>query len=583
MKNNKGKNTPLNQKYQNFNLALYCAASTLEKITERKQLSEKYSFFEKHLSLNKIYLETYRTGVTIPREKMEWVIDFFREKGLAVAGGITPTTEASFTNLPPRLLGAFCYNQSEIRKRIKKISTYTASLFDEFILDDFFFTNCTCQTCIEKKGKRSWEEYRLQLMTEVSKNLIVEPAKKENPDVRVIIKYPNWIESFQQTGYNTETQPDIFDSIYTGTETRDSKYTHQHLPRYGSYSLMRWMENVKPGQNDGGWFDRFDCQNNLNHYLEQAYLTVFARARELMLFSFGSLLNTVFVPALGHELKKLDTTAGALDSPRGIAVYEPHHARGEDHLYDYLAMNGLPFEPVPFFPKEENTVFLTKNSTKDSEIINKLKNHLHKGKNAIITSGFLKEMQNKGIQELTSAKHTGQKVNSDLFAIMASGCSFENYYRGSQNILLPVLNYKNNNTWPLAVTINGNNSFPLLLKDHYGKGTLYTLTIPDNFADFEKYPAPVLTLIRKKIMEEQEVYLGGRGDICLFLYDNNTFIIESFRPHNSSVKIHIKGNSVRLFTVPGKQEIKKHRSTDRETVFRVDLQPAAYQVFRFEK
>ena len=583
MKNNRINKPKLNEKYKSINLAVYCAAPTLDRLTDRKELAKKYSFFKKHLSLNKVYLETYRTGVTIPRKKMSWIIDFFRGKNIEVAGGITPTTEESFTDLPPRLLAASCYNHPQIRERIKKISTYTASLFDEFILDDFFFTNCTCQTCIEEKGSRTWEEYRLQLMTEVSKKLIVKPAKKENTEVKVIIKYPNWIESFQQTGYNTEIQPEIFDLIYTGTETRDSKFTHQHLPRYGSYSLIRWMENISHCQNGGGWFDRFDCQNNLNHYLEQAYLTVFSKARELMLFSFGSLLDTVFVPALGHELKKLDKTADILGTPRGITAYEPHHAQGEDHLYDYLGMNGLPFEPTPHFPKEDNTVLLTKNSTQDNKVMEKLKNHLQSGNNAVITSGFLKKMQNKGIKEITSAKYTDQKVNSDIFAVNTRGCSFENYYQGNQNILLPVLNFKNNDTWPLAVTINGNNSFPLLLKDYYGGGTLYTLTIPDNFSDFEKYPSQVLTIIRKSLMENQDVYLEGEGGIGLFLYDNNTLIIESFKPHKSSVKIHIKGNNVKLYSASGEREINKFRSSNQETVFEVKLQPASYKTYRFEK
>jgi len=70
---------------------------------------------------------------------------------------------------------------------------------------------------------------------------------------------------------------------------------------------MRWMENVKPEHNGGGWFDWIDCIHNIGYYLEQAYLTAFSKAKELMLFSLGGLKNTPFIPALGHELEKLDT------------------------------------------------------------------------------------------------------------------------------------------------------------------------------------------------------------------------------------------------------------------------------------
>ena len=50
---------------------------------------------------------------------------------------------------------------------------------------------------------------------------IVDYAKEINPKCHFIIKYPNWYESYQECGYNPEKQKDIFDAIYTGTESRD--------------------------------------------------------------------------------------------------------------------------------------------------------------------------------------------------------------------------------------------------------------------------------------------------------------------------------------------------------------------------
>ena len=68
-----------------------------------------------------------------------------------------------------------------MRARLKEVSEYTASLFDEFIIDDFFFTQCMCEDCVREKGDRSWEEFRLAKMMEVSRDLIIGPAKKVNP------------------------------------------------------------------------------------------------------------------------------------------------------------------------------------------------------------------------------------------------------------------------------------------------------------------------------------------------------------------------------------------------------------------
>ena len=81
-------------------------------------------------------------------------------------------------------------------------------------------------------------------MKDVSENLVVGPAKKVNPKEKMIIKFPNWRESYHATGYRPDVEKDIFDMVYTGTETRASAYQDQHLPTYLSYSLVRWMDEA---------------------------------------------------------------------------------------------------------------------------------------------------------------------------------------------------------------------------------------------------------------------------------------------------------------------------------------------------
>ena len=198
-----------------------------------------------------------------------------------------------------------CYCNEAMRNKLKEVSEYTASLFDEFIIDDFFFTQCMCDDCIREKGDRSWEEFRLAKMQEVSENLVIKPAKKINPKINIIIKYPNWRESYQETGYNPQQQREIFDAIYTGTETRHGALQDQHLPRYLSYSLVRWMENVLPGKNGGGWFDPFEC-DRIDTYLEQAYLTAFAKSKEIMMFCWPAIYNNKRATPLGFMYQKLD-------------------------------------------------------------------------------------------------------------------------------------------------------------------------------------------------------------------------------------------------------------------------------------
>ncbi|MFW6269134.1 MAG: permease [Bacillota bacterium] len=569
--------------YNNFKLAIYCTAPFMDGISGVEKLEKEFAFFEKYIKPDKVYLETHRGSVDLKRQKMEKIIEFFEDKGIEVSGGITPTIKGINTEKQDRFMNVFCYTDKDMREKIKEISEYSASLFDQFILDDFFFTNCTCSSCIEAKGEKSWEEFRLEKMVEVSENLVINPARKVNSDVDIIIKYPNWNEAYQHNGYNTEKQPEIFDYIYTGTETRDSKYTQQDLPRYASYSLMRWMNNVKEAVNLGGWFDSIDCNYNIGYYLEQAYLTAFAKTKEITLFNFSGLNDTAYIPALGHELKKVDKVIGKLGKPEGIPFYQPHHARGEDHLYDYLGMTGVPLEPVPEFPKTEETILLTEDSTTDKHIMEKIKNHLTQGQagNLVLTSGFLVEMMGKGIEEITSVRYTDSKIKSNLFAFKTEGCAFSEYHYSNKEISLPVLQYKTNDSWPEIVAIVEDNNFPFLIQDRYGKGKIFILTVPENYADLYHLPKSILTYLRKLISRDLEVYLESEGKVGLFLYDNETLIVESFLPYKTKIKLHIKDkNNIYIKDIISNEKLNSIQSNKDKSIFEVSLAPSSYQSFK---
>ncbi|MGB8454598.1 MAG: hypothetical protein WCD89_19995 [Anaerocolumna sp.] len=273
---------------------------------------------------------------------MAKVKEFFIKKGIEVSGGITTD------DVIDPVEGGFspqCYTSEEVRERMKKVVTLTSKLFDEFILDDFYFTNCRCDDCIEAKGNRSWAEIRLALMKDFSENVILKTAKEVNPKVKAIIKFPNWYEHFQDAGYNLEDEPKLFDYIYTGTETRNPTYTQQHLPKYLSYFIMRYFEHVAPDRNLGGWFDPYECTYNLTSYTDQGYLTLFAKAKEAMLFSLGSLIDDkafrTFPPVIGQVFTDADHYMEDIGNPIGVSCYVPYHGYGEDNLHSYVGMCGV--------------------------------------------------------------------------------------------------------------------------------------------------------------------------------------------------------------------------------------------------
>ena len=70
------------------------------------------------------------------------------------------------------------------------MSALLARHFDTFVLDDLYFFNTKSDADIAAKGRQSWAQFRMRTMDEVSRDLILEPAKAANPKVKVIIKFP---------------------------------------------------------------------------------------------------------------------------------------------------------------------------------------------------------------------------------------------------------------------------------------------------------------------------------------------------------------------------------------------------------
>ena len=204
------------ERYDNFKIAAYVFAYYLQSADDA-QIQDAIDYYRRYMHLDKVYLENHRSVVDIPVARMRQVKALFEKNGIETSGGITST--GLVDGRKPSIYDTYCFTDPAHRAAYMKIVRELSQVFDEIILDDFFFTACRCEKCIEAKGAKSWAQYRLDLMEGFSKE-IVALAKSINPRMNFIIKYPNWYESYQETGYNPGKQKDIFDMVYTGTETR---------------------------------------------------------------------------------------------------------------------------------------------------------------------------------------------------------------------------------------------------------------------------------------------------------------------------------------------------------------------------
>ncbi len=341
------------------------------------------------------FIETFRDGYTAQKPALERARTRFRSAGFEISGCVTTT------GVGKKSTGwdsATCFTDEPTQKHLQEIFEYAASIFDEIMIDDFLFTDCQCDACGQARGDMSWSAYRAKLMIGLSRDRILAPARAVNPNVKIIIKYPQWYEDFHHRGYEVVQQTADYDRIWVGTETRD--YAD---PRWGgktqyeAYYIMRWLGEIGGAKCGGGWFDPYGTHEDT--YVEQARQTVLAGAKEMLLFCYGSLLRDTGpanVERLRTEIPGLFQLAKlARNKPvRGIAAPKPpdSDALGEAYVYDFVGMLGLPLVPTATIDTDAKAAFLPAQALKDPLVYGKLGALLDAGAPVLVTDGLIKRL-----------------------------------------------------------------------------------------------------------------------------------------------------------------------------------------------
>lgn len=559
--------------YKSFKVSVYTRAYEVEKMKDTEYLESTWKLISSQLKVDKIYLETHRDRLIVPQETLDKAKKFFKEHGVEVAGGITYTISEANN------FQTYCYTKPEDRAMVQQIAEYTAKNFDEFILDDFFFTNCKCEHCIEAKGDMEWDEFRVKLMTEAGQNLVINPSKKVNPKVKVIIKYPNWYDDFQGLGFDLEHGPQIFDGVWTGTETRNPNGA-QHLQNYLSYNVIRYYENLRPGHNGGGWVDSGGIQMGSYRYNEQLWLTMFAKAKEMALFDYRQLIGTK-IPEMSNSnltiatlasdvFTTIDKFVGKLGNPVGIKSYKCFNTVGEDFLQNWLGMIGLPQDIHPTFPEDQKVILLTEQAKADPQLKEKIDRQLRRGGDVIVTTGLLKAVP-KVISQFAQFWIPGDVLVND----------FGRHGKISKDILIPHVRYYTNDTWEIISAgrplSTGTNGFPLMLRGKYSEGNIYVLSVPEDFSDLYELPQGVLNQIRQIMSKDLKVRIEGPSKVSLFLYDNDTFIVENFNDEAVSVKAVMPESTQKVTDLVSGSDVKSEKG-----VLSLTLAAHTYRVFSFK-
>jgi hypothetical protein len=577
--------------YKSFIVSTYAPEGTVRNLMDGKlDPAESWAKLTRNLKIDKIYLEVMRNHTLVDEAGLEKLKQFYQDKGVQVCGGL------AFSISEANGYEGFDYSNPKDRAFARQAVEMAARHFDEILLDDYFFFDRKTDFDIKAKGKRSWTQYRLDTMREVVKDLIVKTAKQVNPKCKVIIKMANWYDQYAGMGNDTEKVPLMVDGVFSGTESRLWVGEEQHLQPYQSYDIMRFMDNLKPGVNQGGWVDQGGA-NPIDRYSEELLDTVFARCPEMCCFNYAGMIFNIWPNALkdrswadeptsldlsavdktigpderptfadiaGYTLGQVDKVLTHMGRPAGIKTYTPYHATGEEFLHDYLGMIGLPMDIVPHFPTNADMVLLTEQAKFDPHIIEKIKAQLEAGKSVCITSGFLRAMKSRGIEGICELENTGVTVPLQRFTFaggpgapfrrvrgLANDSDGSDPFAASREIFIPEIKYFNiltHDAWGDALGITpGGTTYPILLSCDYARGKLYVLTVPNDPADLYALPSTVLSVIRAALASTEPIRLDkAPAQVALFRYDNNTFIVQNYLPTKAEVTVSVSGKVMQI-------------------------------------
>jgi len=231
----------------------------------------------------------------------------------------------------------------------------------------------------------------------------------ENPKISVILKYPQWYDRFHIYGYDVVREPKMFDKIWIGTETRGPETQYMgFVKQYEGFVNFKWLSSIAPAKTGGAWFDHIDCDEF--DFIDQAYQTVLAGAREIIFFNYFDLMK-------GHpghhflrrQFLKLIELAELVQHQKmqGIHALKPagSDAGNDFYIYDYLGMLGLPLLPVAQIPENSAALFFPAQAAAEPDLVTKIEALLQKGKQILITPGLFSAVASREkLEELAGVK-----------------------------------------------------------------------------------------------------------------------------------------------------------------------------------
>jgi len=520
--------------WKNLKYAMFFTNGDVHRLLADEDSFNKTMEYFAPIKIQKVYLEGKNRGDE-DVDLMKTVADRFRKIGITAVGAMVPTSEKG---------GPCCYNDPNDLASLKRRMTALASVFDEIILDDWLFTICTCDKCVEARGGMSWATYRTRLILEKSKQYIIDPAKKVNPNVTIIIKYPNWYEGHRLNGYDVYMETHQFDKMAVGIETRIPETQDQHIPTYSGYIFQKWWSGVDTSKWVGSWLDNYKMKGGWNDYNAQVWQAILAKTPEIILWCAGQLYppnpSSDVYPHFVKMLPEFDRVAGLLKgNAHGVPIYLPYGSTGEYNIFGYFGEIGIPLNPVAEFPKDSKNAIFTLHSLQDPTLEDQMIQRLRDGHDLFMTWSLWKKLQDSEFKNTLELNPHGGFVTSSEFRLRNGWNNIE--FKSDKAFTFPRIE---TTTWPYVrsvAVVEKDYDLGVFLDITYLNGNIYVLNMPENSYDLFRLPVEVLNRIRSAFNDELGFTLQGPGKIAVYPYGKNQYVLYNMSDDEANVGLRFPG------------------------------------------
>lgn len=510
-----------------FTLSVYVEARG-HHLLQDDMTKQQFFNYIKILGVNKLYLEIYRghealgnqpdnservTECFLEEDMIDEYKKIFENQKLELAAGLCIGTwfngfgEQAIGIDGNTFYGAPCFSSELTNDACIHIVERTGKYFNEFILDDHFLHRCFCDKClsrfnndygysfnrqslkkafeqIDEKTLFDWSSFAGDVICDVSK-LIVNAAKKINPKVIAGVKIPVWNNETLLHGYDTKRLLTIFDKCIAGTECRDE------IPGYYGYSNFSYVKSLVKEKLTSAWFDiingwNVDLATGVECYCNQIQMSILTGAAEIILFSFPEIIffdGGVHLKRLEKLLPVIRKKSDNTGDTKGLAVRRMHGPIGlrneEAFLVPFLGSSGIPL--IYLDESEEN-----KSKSELVTVYSADKNYeqfLNMGGTIIVTSEAVKRMiknDKTNILGLSAQNPINYEIKNVESFVTADNKEYKPCMGWDINFPVPVGPILNpQNAEAILYGRSGQEKFPIVLKNKYGAGTVYSYCLTD--------------------------------------------------------------------------------------------------------